>query len=49
MPKKNNPYVKIANEVSEYTPEQIEELLKCSEDALYCIKKYFHIQHPVKG
>lgn len=49
MPKKNNPYVKIANEVTEYTPEQILELDMCASDAVYCISKYFHIQHPVKG
>lgn len=49
MPKKNNPYVKIANEVTEYTPEQILELDMCASDAVHCISKYFHIQHPVKG
>ena len=44
-----NPYVKKANEEHDYTPEQLRELKKCSEDVIYFVKTYCKIQHPVKG
>ena len=44
-----NPYIKKANEEHEYTPAQIRELQKCSEDVVYFVKTYCKIQHPVKG
>lgn len=49
MPKKNNPDVKIANELTQFTPENIKELKKCKVDPIYCIKTYFKIKHPTKG
>lgn len=49
MPKKNNPDVKIANELTQFTPENIKELKKCKADPIYCIKTYFKIKHPTKG
>lgn len=33
----------------EYTPEQVRELKRCSEDPIYFIKKYARIQHPTRG
>jgi len=44
-----NPYLKTANEVMEYTAEQVLELRKCADDPVYFAEKYCHIQHPVKG
>jgi hypothetical protein len=44
-----NPRIKRANEIMEYTPDQVRELLKCSQDPIYFIEKYVMIQHPTKG
>jgi Terminase large subunit, T4likevirus-type, N-terminal/Terminase RNaseH-like domain len=44
-----NPYVKKANEEHDYTPHQLRELSRCSEDVVYFVKTYCKIQHPVKG
>lgn len=49
MSKKNNPYLKRANEENEYTLEHIRELKKCMEDPVYFAKNYCKIQHPVRG
>lgn len=49
MSKKNNPFIKSANEEHEYTPEQLMELKKCAEDVVYFVKTYCKIQHPVRG
>ena len=49
MPKKNNPDVKIANELTQFSPEDLKELKKCKEDPIHCIKTYFKIKHPTKG
>lgn len=49
MAKKKNPYLKSANTEHEYTPEQVLELQKCSQDVVYFVKKYCKIQHPVRG
>lgn len=45
----SNTYVKRANKESEYTPDLIQELAKCINDPIYCIKTYFFIQHPKHG
>lgn len=44
-----NPYIKRAHQPVEYTPELVHELMKCSTDPIYFIKKYVRIQHPVRG
>lgn len=49
MPKKSNPNIKLQNETSEYTYENLEEMDKCIEDELYCIENYFKIEHPTRG
>ena len=48
MPRKN-PNIKRAGDVNEFTPEQIMELKKCSQDPVYFITKYVKVQHPLKG
>lgn len=45
----NNPLLKRANEIHDYTPEQILEMRKCMNDPIYMIRNYAYIQHPVKG
>lgn len=49
MPRKSNPDVRKAFEQIPMTPEQLDELYKCYDDPLYCIKNYFKIRHPTKG
>lgn len=49
MAKSKNPYLKRAHQPVEYTPELVQELLKCSQDPIYFIKNYIKIQHPIKG
>lgn len=44
-----NPYLKSANEVMEYTSEQVLEIQKCMDDPVYFAEKYCHIQHPTRG
>lgn len=44
-----NPLIKRAGAETEYTNEQVKELIKCSEDPVYFIQNYCQIQHPVKG
>lgn len=44
-----NEFIKRADETSEYTPELIAELTKCKRDAVYFIRNYVYLQHPVKG
>lgn len=44
-----NPYLKDANQVMEYTAEQVLEIQKCMTDPVYFAERYCHIQHPVKG
>lgn len=48
MPTKN-PYIKRAHEPVEYTPKFVHELIRCSNDPVYFIRKYVKIQHPVRG
>ena len=38
-----NPHLKKSNVSLEYTPEQIEEYIKCSEDPIYFVKNYCKI------
>lgn len=45
----SNTFVKKANRESEYTPDLIQELQKCMNDPIYCIKNYFYITHPKQG
>lgn len=46
---KKNPYLKAANEVVEYTAEQVRELQKCAQNAEYFIDSYCHIQSATQG
>lgn len=49
MGKRHNPRLKPANEIGEYTLEQVNELKICMNDPIHFIKKYVKIQHPMKG
>jgi hypothetical protein len=44
-----NTYLKRANEVHEFTPEQIKEYMKCAEDPIYFAQNYIKIVHVDKG
>lgn len=44
-----NKFIKRPHQESEYTPQQVQELKRCSEDAVYFIKNYVVIRHPVRG
>ena len=44
-----NPFIKKANTKHDYTPHQLQELKKCTEDVVYFVKTYCKIQHPVRG
>lgn len=44
-----NEFVKKANQEQEYTPEQVQELLRCQADPVYFITTYMKVQHPVEG
>lgn len=44
-----NRLLKKPGTVSEYTPALIQELIKCSTDAIYFIQTYCKIVHPTKG
>jgi hypothetical protein len=44
-----NRLLKKPGTVSEYTPELVQELIKCSTDAIYFIQTYCKIVHPTKG
>lgn len=46
---KKIPGLKSANQLEEYTHEQLVELLKCKNDPIYFIEKYIWIKHPTKG
>lgn len=49
MAKTRNPNVKKAGEQYEYTPDQVQEVMKCAADPIYFIKKYCFIEHPIEG
>lgn len=44
-----NEYIKDPNQITEYTPDQIQELQRCAEDPVYFAKNYIKIQHPTRG
>lgn len=44
-----NEFIKRAYSESEYTPELIQELVKCRKDPVYFIRNYVWLQHPTKG
>jgi len=44
-----NPQLKRAHSEDEYTPQMIQELVKCKKDPVYFIRKYIKVQHPTKG
>lgn len=46
--RKNN-RIKKANQVTEFTPDQVIELKKCMQDPVYFAKTYVKIQHPKRG
>jgi hypothetical protein len=41
--------IKKAGELVEYTHETIVELERCRQDPIYCIRKYFKVEHPTRG
>jgi len=49
MPAKGNIFLKKAYAETEFTPERVQELIRCSKDPIYFIKNYIKIQHPVRG
>lgn len=49
MPAKGNIFLKKAHSETEFTPERVQELIRCSKDPIYFIKNYIKIQHPVRG
>jgi hypothetical protein len=44
-----NPYLKRAYAESEYTPDSVSELRKCSNDPIYFLTNYVKVAHPTKG
>jgi len=44
-----NDLIKRAYSESEYSPENIQELVKCKADPVHFIKNYVYLQHPTKG
>jgi len=44
-----NPNLKKANTALDFTPEEVQEVIKCSEDPVYFIKKYIKIVSLDKG
>lgn len=49
MSAKRNKFIKLAHVEMEFTPGQIKELEKCSDDPIYFIETYVKIVHPIKG
>jgi len=49
MARARNPRLKKANQETEYTFEQLQELKRCASDPIYFIEHYVMIQHPTKG
>ena len=45
----SNPLIKKAGTVDDFTLEQLQELRRCQEDAVYFIRNYCRIQHPTRG
>lgn len=44
-----NPQLKKAYAEEEYTPQMIQELVRCSKDPIYFMEKYIKVQHPTRG
>jgi len=44
-----NDYLKAPNAESEYTPQMIQELARCSKDPVYFMRNYIFVQHPKHG
>jgi hypothetical protein len=44
-----NQFLKKANEQTEYTPRQVQELVRCAEDVEYFVDTYCQIQSAVDG
>lgn len=44
-----NPQLKRAYAESEYTPNSIQELVRCKKDPIYFLTHYVKVAHPVKG
>jgi hypothetical protein len=51
MAKNNTDFEKLkpANQPTTYTPEQIQEFVRCAQDPIYFMEKHMFIQHPTKG
>jgi hypothetical protein len=45
----SNEYLKAPNAESEYSPQMIQELAKCSKDPVYFMRNYVFVQHPKHG
>lgn len=41
--------LKKSGQLTEYTPEQLRELVKCKNDPIYFIENYVYIRHPKRG
>lgn len=46
---RSNPLLRPSGTVIEYTPEMIDELVKCKKDVIYFVKKYVKIVHVDRG
>lgn len=44
-----NPDLKRAFATDEYTPEMIQELVRCQKDPIYFLEKYIKVTHPTRG
>jgi Terminase large subunit, T4likevirus-type, N-terminal len=44
-----NPLLKAAFSENEYTPENILDLKRCSQDPIYFMRKFIKVSHPTKG
>ena len=44
-----NDFLKRPNSQEEFTPDQIQELIKCRDDVIYFCENYVKVQHPKRG
>jgi hypothetical protein len=44
-----NDFVKKPNKKTDYTEEQLKELMMCEDDPFYFIERFMKVQHPKKG
>ena len=49
MPIKYGNGIKRPGSTTNWTPEQVKEIMKCGQDPIYFAQKYYFIVHPVKG